>query len=192
MLSGEGSSKLSEVRRILCSTHRALIPCGVVWNLSLNVNSQSTILGFLDTRGHEQGFSALAGLYIQKCCSMGENNVLCSFLFLMRLFLKWKSSLGSVFYWCSFSSPMPRFVGWICKQGQLSWKQSGDSEEVVLFLMKKVWGRECVAKMDVWCDPYGNPLCFEALHWNRALFVEGRSIDWAKEMSGQEEINGSL
>lgn len=165
------SSKLSEVKRILCSTHYALIPCRVVWNLSLNVNSHSTILFFLNTRQPEQGFSALVGLYIQKCCSMRETNILCSFLFLLGALPVMEVLLESVLF---IFSPMPRFVGWICKQDWLSWRQSGDSEEVVLFLMKKVWGRGCGTKMDVWCCPYGNCLCFGALHWNRALFLEGR------------------
>lgn len=84
MLSDESSSKLFEVKRILCATQYALMPCRVVWNLSQNVNSQSTILCFLDTTGHEQGFSALVGLCIQKCGSIREMNVLCSFLFLME------------------------------------------------------------------------------------------------------------
>lgn len=82
MLSDESSSELLEVKRILCATQYALICCRVVWNL--NVNSQSTILCFLDTAGHEQGSSAPVGLYIQKCGSIREMNILCSFLFLME------------------------------------------------------------------------------------------------------------
>lgn len=166
MLSDESSSKLSEIKRTLFANQYALLSCRVVWNLSLNVNSQSTILCFLDTTGHEQDSSALVGLYIQKCGRIREMNVLYSFLFLMEVFPEMEVCVG-VFYLCSFSSPMPRFVGWICKQDWLSWKQSSDSEEVVLFLMKKAWGRGCGTKLDVWCDPYENCWCFGALHWNR-------------------------
>lgn len=67
---------------------------------------------------------------------MREINVLCSFLVLMEALPEMEVSVG-VFYLCSFS-PVARFVGCICKQDWPNGKQSGDSEEVVLFLMKKV------------------------------------------------------